>query len=594
VNGDHAGKGGRGGNRPFPLREDAWGYLLGAIRAQRSGVFWAVLAGAAWQAAAIVAPLFIGEAIDQGVVGGDRTALYAWCAAILAVGVVEAIGGAVRHYFAIRNRARGDAYVRDEIYGHALELDVAYHDRIGTGDLMSRASNDAELVARVLDSAGHTVGYLVTVVAVAIVLPILDWRLALVVLIPLPLLSVGFWRYSARYAECTRVLQEELAVSTALAEETISGIRVVKGLGAGPELERRFRAASDRIVERALAVADVDALFLPALEVLPLIGILAVLWYGARLTVSGELSIGGFTAFNLYVAMLVWPLRTLGQRIGTVQRAVAASGRIDEVLVAEPSVVDPAAPRHLAVGAADVSFEHVRFGYDPKRPVLDGLDLTIPAGTSAALVGATGSGKSSAAALLARMYDVQDGAVRVGGVDVRDLPLHELRRAVAFVPETTFLFSDTVRANIAFGRPEASGEEVEHAARVAGAHEFVVRLPDGYDTVLGERGFSLSGGQRQRLALARAILADPRVLVLDDATSSVDATKEHEIRAALATVMAGRTTLVIAHRPATVALADRVAVLEEGRIVETGTHAELAAGSLRYRRLLALDRVAAA
>jgi ATP-binding cassette subfamily B protein len=581
------------GNRPFSSREGAWRFLRGTIRAQRAGVFWAVLAGAAWQGAAIAAPLFIGEAIDEGVVGGDRTALYAWCGAVLAVGAVEAVGGALRHYFAIRNRARGDAYVRDEIYRHSLELDVAYHDRVGAGDLMSRASNDAELVARVLDAAGHTIGYVVTVLAVAIVLPILDWRLALVVLIPLPLLSVGFWRYSARYAERTQVLQEELAVSTALAEETITGIRVVKGLGAGPELERRFRAASDKIVERALAVADVDALFLPALEALPLIGILAVLWYGARLTASGELSIGAFTAFNLYVAMLVWPLRTLGQRIGTVQRAVAASGRIDEVLEAQPSVVDPISPRHLD-GSADVVFERVRFGYEPGRPVLDGLELEIPGGTSTALVGATGSGKSSAAALIARMYDVQAGTVRVGGVDVRDLPLHELRRAVAFVPETTFLFSDTVAANIAFARPEAAREEVENAARAAGAHDFVVRLPDGYDTVLGERGFSLSGGQRQRLALARAILADPRVLVLDDATSSVDATKEHEIRAALATVMAGRTTLVIAHRPATVALADRVAVLEHGRIVETGTHVELAARSARYRRLLALDCEAAA
>jgi ATP-binding cassette subfamily B protein len=454
---------------------------------------------------------------------------------------------------------------------------------------MSRASNDSELIARVLDAFGHTVGYVVTVIAVAIVLPILDWRLALVVLVPLPLISVGFWRYSARYAERTRVLQEELAVATALAEETIAGIRVVKGLGAGPELSRRFRAASDRIVDRALAVADVDALFLPALEALPLVGTLAVLWYGARLTVSHELTIGSFTAFSLYVGMLVWPLRTLGQRIGTVQRAAAAAARIAEVLDARPRVLDPVSPRGLPPGGADVSFGCVRFGYDPDRPVLDGLDLQIPAGASLALVGATGSGKSTAAALLARFYDVQEGAVRVGGVDVRDLPLAELRRAVAFVPETTFLFSDTVYANIAFARPDAGREEVEHAARVAGAHDFVLRLPDGYETVLGERGFSLSGGQRQRLALARAILADPLVLVLDDATSSVDATKEHEIRAALGTVMEGRTTLVIAHRPATIALADRVAVLEAGRIVEQGTHRELLMRSARYRRLLALE-----
>ncbi|HLZ47605.1 MAG TPA: ABC transporter ATP-binding protein [Candidatus Limnocylindria bacterium] len=573
-------------------RTPAWRFLLRAIREQRDGVTRAVVSGMTWQAAAVAAPLFVKEAIDQGVVHGDRTALYAWGGAILGVGAVEAAGGAFRHYYAIRNRARGDAYVRDQIYGHALELDVAYHDRVGAGDLMSRASNDSELIARVLDAAGHTIGYVVTIIAVAIVLPILDWRLALVVLLPLPLLSIGFWRYSARYAERTRVLQEELAVATALAEETVTGIRVVKGLGAGPELSRRFRAASDRIVDRALAVADVDALFLPAMEALPLVGTLAVLWYGARLTVSHELTIGTFTAFSLYVGMLVWPLRTLGQRIGTVQRAVAASARVAEVRDARPRVVDAVSPRGLPPGGADVSFDHVRFGYDPERPVLDGLDLEIPAGTSLALVGATGSGKSTAAALLARFYDVQSGAVRVGGVDVRELPLAELRRAVAFVPETTFLFSDTVFANVAFARPDATRDDVEHAAKVAGAHEFVLRLPEGYETVLGERGFSLSGGQRQRLALARAILADPLVLVLDDATSSVDATKEHEIRVALATVMAGRTTLVIAHRPATIALADRVAVLENGRVAEQGTHTELLARSARYRRLLAFEEAA--
>jgi ATP-binding cassette subfamily B protein len=302
-----------------------------------------------------------------------------------------------------------------------------------------------------------------------------------------------------------------------------------------------------------------------------------------------DLTLGQLTTFMLYLSILVWPLRTLGQRVSTVQRAVAAAMRVTEVLESEPAVVEAARPARFGrPEKPDVRFEDVVFGYHADRPVLDGFSLEIPAGTSVALVGGTGSGKTTVAALLTRFYDVQSGRVVVGGTDVRELRVSDLRHAVGLVFEDTFLFTDTVRANIGFARPDATPAEVEEAARLAGAHEFVGQLPEGYDTILGERGFSLSGGQRQRIAIARAILADPGVLVLDDATSAVDATKEHEIRAALGTVMEGRTTLVIAHRAATIALADRVAVLEGGRVVESGTHAELLARSPRYRHLLAL------
>jgi ATP-binding cassette, subfamily B, bacterial len=371
----------------------------------------------------------------------------------------------------------------------------------------------------------------------------------------------------------------------------VSGIRVVKGLGGGGALAHRFRVRSDAVVRRALDVAAVDAVFLPALEMLPLLGILVVLWYGSQRVLDGDLTLGGFTAFNLLLALLIWPLRVLGQRVSTVQRAVAAAGRVTEVLGAQPAVVEAPSPRPFPE-LADVRFESVRFGYEDGRPVLDGFDLEIPAGTALALVGATGSGKSTAAAALARFYDVQRGAVRIGGVDVRDIALDELRRGVGIVFEETFLFGDTVRGNVGLARPDVDDGAIEHAARLAGAHEFVQELPERYETTLGERGYSLSGGQRQRIAIARAILADPKVLILDDATSAVDATKEHEIRAALAEVMRGRTTLVIAHRPATIALADRVAVVEDGRVVDEGSHEELLARSHRYRRLLALEEAA--
>ncbi len=563
-------------------------YLWRLAGRLRSGIAWAVVSGLSWQAAAVLAPLLVGHAIDAGVLHGDRTALWWSSAGIVALGSVEAAAGASRHYFAIRNRARADAAVRDAIFRRALDLDARYHDRVGAGELISRASNDAELVARLFDAIGHTIGYILTVIAVSTVLLVVDWHLGLVVLVPLPLLSIGFWRYSSRYAERTRLLQEELGETTALVEETIAGIRVVKGLGAGDALAERFRHRSDEVVRRALAVADVDALFLPALEALPLLGILVVLWYGAHRALSGSITIGTFTEFNLYLALLVLPLRTIGQRVGTVQRAAASARRIVEVLRAEPVVIEAGRPRRFP-DRADVRFEDVRFSYGDGAPVLDGFTLEIPAGTSLALVGATGSGKSTAASLLARFYDPEQGRVAIDGVDLRELALDELRRGVGLVFEDTFLFGATVRGNVGFAAPDADDEDVERATRLAGAHDFVERLPLGYATLLGERGYSLSGGQRQRLAIARAILADPRVLILDDATSAVDATKEHEIRAALSHVMRGRTTLVIAHRPATIALADRVAVVERGRVVEQGTHADLLSSSARYRALLALQ-----
>jgi ATP-binding cassette, subfamily B, bacterial len=576
-------------------RAAAWRFLRAVLRSQADGVAGASISGLLWQMGAVAAPLIVARAIDHGVLTDDRRTLLFWTLALLGVGLLEVLAGASRHIFAIRNRARGDARVRDAIFAHALRLDATYHDRVGPGELMSRASSDSEQIARLLDAIGHTIGYILTVIAVAVVLLTIDVGLALVVLLPLPLITAAGWSYSKRYHERSTRLQEDLASSATLVEETISGIRVVKGLGAEEALGGRFRRQSDRIVQRGLDVARVDAVFVPALELLPLLGLLAVLWLGGRRVIAGDLSLGSFVAFNAYVVMLVWPLRILGQRVSTVQRALAASARITEVLETEPRLRERRHPRLLDGRVrGDVVLDGVRFGHRGDLPVLDGLDLRVAAGESVALVGATGSGKSTVAGLLARLYDPDEGRVLLDGIDLRELRLVDVRRAVALVFEDTFLFTDTVRENVRFGRPDAGDAEIVRAAELAGALEFISDLPEGFDTTLGERGFSLSGGQRQRIAIARAILADPSVLVLDDATSAVDATKEHEIREALATVMEGRTTLVIAHRPATIALADRVAVLENGRIVEDGLHGELVAQSARYRALLALDETEAA
>src|SRR5437764_2093604 len=572
-------------------RPAAWRFVRAVVRAQRHGVAGAVFSGLLWQTGAVAAPLIVKYAIDHGIVPENRHTLLIWLGALIAVGLLEVCAGGFRHIYAIRNRSHSDARVRDALFAHALRLDAAYHDRVGPGELLSRASSDSQHIARMMDAIGHTIGYALTVVAVAAVMLTLDAELALVVLIPVPLISVGAWLYSRKYERGTRELQESWAQASTLVEETVSGIRVVKGLGAGDALSATFRGRSAEIKGRALHLARLDAIFIPVLEMLPLLGIAAVLWIGGRSVINGSLTVGSFVAFNAYVVMLVWPLRVLGQRVTTLQKALAASSRITEVLEAEPQLREPRHPVELGA-RGDIRLDGVRFGHEGDRFVLDGLDLHVAPGESLALVGATGSGKSTVAGLLARLYDPEEGSVLLDGHDLRELRIADVRRAVALVFEETFLFSESVRENIRLGRPDASDDDGRRAAELAGAAAFVGDLPDGYETILGERGFSLSGGQRQRIAIARAIVADPAVLVLDDATSAVDATKEHEIRAALGEVMEGRTTLVIAHRPATIALADRVAVLEGGRIVEEGTHEELISRSARYRSLLALEAAA--
>src|SRR3954466_14353971 len=375
-------------------RRAAWRFVRAVIRSQSSGVIGAAVSGLLWQAGAVAALLMVKNAVDHGVITRDRHALYVWVAALLGVGLVEMTAGAVRHVYAIRNRSATDARVRDAIFAHALRLDASYHDRIGPGELMSRASSDAEHVARLMDSIGHTIGYVLTVIAVATVLLIIDWQLALVVLIPLPLISVAAWAYSRRYHARTERLQEAWGQAATLVEETVSGIRVVKGLGAGTPLAAQFRGRSTAVRDRALEIARLDALFMPVLELLPLLGLLAVLWLGGRRGISGDLSLGSFVAFNAYVAMLVWPMRVLGQRVTTLQKALGASARISEVLEAEPKLREPRHPIRLErPPKGDVRLAGVRFGHQDGHPVLDGLELHVPPGTSLALVGPTGSGK---------------------------------------------------------------------------------------------------------------------------------------------------------------------------------------------------------
>jgi ATP-binding cassette subfamily B protein len=360
---------------------------------------------------------------------------------------------------------------------------------------------------------------------------------------------------------------------------------VVKSFSQEERREADFAGAADAVFDRTLAANRQRAIYVPLLTFLPLVAQAAVLLVAGRMVVSGSLSIGDFFAFNLLLAMLVMPLRMLGMWIGQAQRATAAGERIFELLDEPEEIADSPGARPLPPGPGAVVFEGVAFGYDPERPVLEDVDLEIRAGRTVALIGRTGSGKTTLAALVPRFYEVTSGRVLVDGIDVRDLERRSLRREIGVISQDPFLFSASIRDNIAFGMPDAPHDAVEAAARAAQAHEFVLELPHGYDTVVGERGITLSGGQRQRIAIARALLIDPRILVLDDATASVDATTEARIRAGLREVMRGRTTIIIAHRLSTIALADEIVVLDHGRIAARGTQADLLDESPLFREI---------
>ncbi|HEX5266912.1 MAG TPA: ABC transporter ATP-binding protein [Acidimicrobiales bacterium] len=583
-----------GGTTP----REGWRLLSRMTGRNRRLVALGVLAGQLWTVLRVAIPLLTAGAINlvQGLAQSNRhqpdhhhlSELAWWGVAILLLGGLSATCSGIRRYLAFAVAYRVETDLREDMFGNLQRLDFRFHDHAQTGQLMARAATDLQQINQFVVMIPITIANILTILSVTAILFYINATLALIALASLPILNLAAKRYSNRIHPVSMTLQHELSGLSTVVEETVTGIRAVKGFGAESTQARQLAVQADRIYDRIIDLARIRAFFNPLLDVLPALSLAFVLWYGGVAVAHHRLSLGDLVAFNLYVVMLVGPLQMVGQIIAQAQRAVASSQRVKEILDADPKIYDDPHARPLPDGQGEVRFEQVSFSYgEGGRPVLDGLDLVIRPGESVALVGATGSGKSTVARLLARFYDPESGRVTLDGADIRDVQLRRLRRAVAIVFEDTFLFSTSVAENIAFAEPDTPFERVVRAAELAGAHEFISDLPGGYDTMLGERGLSLSGGQRQRLALARAILADPRVLVLDDATSSVDATKEHEIRDALTQVMTGRTTIVIAHRPATIALAQRVVLVDGGRIVAEGTHESLAAGNDRYREVLA-------
>jgi ABC-type multidrug transport system fused ATPase/permease subunit len=560
--------------------------LLGFLRPYRWSLAVSIVLAVGSQAAAVAIAFLTGDALESAFGAQDRSQLWAIALAILLVGAVRAAFMAGRRLISGRQALGVEYDMRDGVYAKLLRLSFGFYDRHQTGQLMSRATVD-------LQSVRFFLGYglifffqhLLTIVGVTIVLFIVEWKLALAATAFTPVLVFLAYRYSQVSHPVLRDVQQRMADVATVAEENIVGVHVVKSFAQERNESAKFADRTEGVFRRSIDANRQRALYVPLLSFLPLIAQATVLLYGGHMVASGTLALDAFFAFNVLVLMLVMPLRMLGMWIGQAQRATASGERIFEVIDESEDVRDAPGASELPPGDGRVVFERAGFGYAPGRAVLEDIDLEIEPGRTIALIGHTGSGKTTLASLVPRFYDVTEGRVTIDGADVRDVTLRSLRRAIGIVAQDPFLFSATVRENITFGSPDATDEDVVRAARLAQAHEFIEELRDGYDTVIGERGITLSGGQRQRIAIARALILDPRVLILDDATASVDATTEARIRLGLREAMKGRTTLIVAHRLSTIALADELVVLDGGRIVARGTQDELLEGSPLFREI---------
>ena len=563
---------------PYPQRVRTLRRLLTFLRPYRK-TLWTSL-GLAWLAMGmtVLIPWLLGESVNA-IEAGDGSKLWPLAGAIVGAGVLRLALTSSRRVVAGRVSLGVEYDLRQRFYGHLQELELGFFDSQQTGQLMSRATVDLQAIRFFL---GYGLIFitqnLLTIILAAAVMLAVNPVLALLALSPLPLLVVTARRYNRISRPALQESQQRVAELTADAEESVSGVRVIKAFAREAWVEERFARTTKRVFDQSVYATRLRSFYTPTMAFLPSIGVAVVLFFGGREVLNGSISLGEFTAFYTYLLILSAPVRVLGSALGMAQRAVASGNRLFEIIDRKPQLTEAGDAVPLPAGQGTVRMVDVTFTYPTAQAEdhsLQDIDLEINAGRTIALVGPTASGKTTLAALIARLYDVDSGLVEVDGVDVREVELSSLRSQVAFVADDSFLFSDTVANNIAYADVDATREEIVAAAKRAQAHSFIEKLPDGYDTVVGERGLTLSGGQRQRVAIARALLAQPRILILDDATSSVDATTEAKIKQGLREVMADRTTLIVAHRLSTISLADEIVVMDQGRIVDVGSHTEL-------------------